>query len=90
MKIVYRLVSYSRKSERILAKYDVPQQAIEKAKAIAGIGNDDDGLGDYPLDRGQAKQIAALLSAPMDTESADYFLEPYVYEANADNQAPKA
>lgn len=83
MKTIYRLVAYSRETERLIGSHDVSEAAVAKAKRIAGIPDDDDGCGDYPLDGRQAREIGKLISVPVKLDTAEYFLEPYVFEANA-------
>lgn len=85
MRIVYRLVGYSRETDRRIASCDVPQNLVQKAKEIAGIGADDDGCGDYPLDDRQARKIAKLTRMPVTLKTAEYFLEPYVFEIESDD-----
>ncbi len=89
MKIIYRLVTYSRETERIIGSHDVPEPVVAKVKDIAGITPDDDGCGDYPLDSRQARLIGRLLDVPVIPDKADYFVEPYVYETDAEERAGK-
>jgi len=87
MKIIYRLVTYSRETERIIGSHDIPEPVVAKAREIAGISRDDDGCGDYPLDSGQTRKIGRLLDVPVTPDTADYFVEPYVYERDAEDRA---
>ena len=87
MKIIYRLVAYSRETERVIGAHDVPERVVANAKGIAGIGADDDGLGDYPLDSRQTREIGRLLDVPVTPDTAEYFVEPYVYETDAEDRA---
>jgi len=87
MKIIYRLVTYSRETERIIGSHDVPEPVVEKVKDNAGIIPDDDGCGDYPLDSRQTREIGRLLDVPVTPDTADYFVEPYVYERDAEDRA---
>ena len=89
MKIVYRLVAYSRETERLIGSHDVSEAIVAKAKRIAGIPDDDDGCGDYPLDDRQARKIGELMSVPVKLDTAEYFLEPYVFEADAGEPAAR-
>ncbi len=89
MKIIYRLVTYSRETEQIIGSHDVPEAVVAKVKDIAGITLDDDGCGDYPLDSRQAREIGGLLDVPVTPEKAYYFVEPYVYETDAEERAGK-
>ena len=87
MKIIYRLVTYSRATDRLIASRDVPEELVARVKEIAGITADDDGLGDYPLDSRQAREIGRLLEVPVTPKTAEYFLEPYVFEMDAGDRA---
>jgi hypothetical protein len=87
MKIVYRLVTYSRETERTIGSHDVPEPVVAKVKDIAGIIPDDDGCGDYPLDSRQTHEIGRLLGVPVTPDTADYFVEPYVYETGVGDRA---
>lgn len=84
MKIVYRLVAYSRETERLIGSHDVSEAVVVKAKSIAGIPDDDDGCGDYPLDDRQAREIGKLMRVPVKLDTAEYFLEPYVFEQDTE------
>ena len=42
MYVVYRLIGYDKKTERLTVRFDVPGRLIFEAKQIAGIKEDDD------------------------------------------------
>ena len=62
--------------------YDVPEQRIDSVRKIAGIPPSDDGLGSYPLDRGQVAAIGRVLETPIEQQDLDFFLEAYDKSAN--------
>jgi hypothetical protein len=74
MRLVFSFAGYDRKSERQVVEYDIPADAVRLAIEYAGVDVRQTPLVDYPLDAGQAKAIARLIGAPVDT-SLDYFLE---------------
>jgi hypothetical protein len=78
VKIAYRLVGYDRETERQVASYVVPPAIAADAKQIAGVAACDDGLGDYPLDATQAREVGRLLGIEIDPKACDYLLEPQV------------
>ena len=82
MTVVYKLVGYDRKTERATVKIDIPPKHVNFAKEVARIAAEDDSMADYPLDRDQARDIAGVLGKPIDADSYDYFLEPYVQGAH--------
>jgi hypothetical protein len=76
MSTAYRLVGYDKNTERLAVGFDVPRHSVAMAKCIAGITLDDEDLGDWELDPGQAQAIGQLISAIIDTKFCDFFLEP--------------
>jgi hypothetical protein len=81
MEIIYRLITYARRTERTLAAHPIPAPLIPKVKRIAGFRSDHDGLGDYALDAGQARKVGQLVGITVDPEAFDYFAEPYIRES---------
>ena len=73
----YEVTGYDRKTGALMAFYDVPSERISLVKNIAGVPSSDDGLGSYPLNRGQVSAIAKLLDTAIDNHSIDFFLEAY-------------
>lgn len=86
MKIVYRLVSYDKQTERKSGETAIPDGKLAAIREIAGILPTDDGLGDYPLRDDQAKFIARLLKRKVDCDACTYYVEPYEVPA-AKNRA---
>ena len=77
MKIVYRLVSYDKQTERKCGEFAIPAANLAVVREIAGISPSDDGLGDYPLSTDQAGDIARFLSTKIDCDAFTYYVEPY-------------
>jgi hypothetical protein len=44
---------------------------------IAGFGPQDDGLGEYPLDEAQTRQVARILDFNPEPDRFYYYVEPY-------------
>jgi hypothetical protein len=77
MSLRYRLVGYDRVTDRMLVHFDIPNDDVWTVKQIARVSPLDDGLGAYPLDNPQARDIAGLLRQAIDTERCEFFLEPF-------------
>lgn len=59
----YCVVKYHKITERMVGDVIlVPEKVLEEAKKISGIGPEDDGLGCYPLEEAQVRQLATLIS----------------------------
>ena len=59
--MIYRIVSYDRITERMKGSLIVPPSVLGQVKTIAGFQPQDDGLGEYPLDEEQIRQVATIL-----------------------------
>jgi len=59
--VIYRVVAYDRASEAMKGSLVVPPSVLAKVKKIAGFQPQDDGLGEYPLDEAQTRQVLANL-----------------------------
>jgi hypothetical protein len=55
----------------------IPPSVLAKIKKIAGFRRQDDGLGEYPLDERQAREIAKILGFRPEPERFYYSVEPY-------------
>lgn len=78
MKLIYRLVGYDRATGRIVEKHSVPAKEVHYAKKVAGLDpSNPELIGDTPLTDSQAKDIAGVIHAQIDTVRHEYFLEPY-------------
>lgn len=75
--MIYRIVSYDRTTERMKGSLFVPPSVMEQVKAIAGFQPQDDGLGEYPLDEDQTRQIATILGFRPEPDRFYYSVEPY-------------
>jgi hypothetical protein len=58
VKTIYRLASYDRATERMNGSVIIPPSVLGQVKVIAGFQPRDDGLGEYPLDEEQTRQVA--------------------------------
>jgi hypothetical protein len=75
--VVYELVGYDRKTERMAERHPVPQPLVRTVKQIAGIGDRrDDQLGDWELSAEQVQEIGKFIEANPDVERCDFFLAP--------------
>jgi hypothetical protein len=78
MELIYKLVGYDHETDRLSYARDIPAHRVPLAKRVAGLPEDDpEAIGDRPLSRGQAREIAGLIGADIDTDRMDFFLEPY-------------
>jgi hypothetical protein len=55
----------------------VPHSVLDDVKRITGFGPLDDGLGEYPLDEAQTRQVAKILDFNPEPDRFYYYLEPY-------------
>ena len=75
--MMYRIVTYDRSSQVMRDSLVVPPNVTAKVKKIAGFQPQDDGLGEYPLDDEQTKQVAKILGFRPEPERFYYYVEPY-------------
>jgi hypothetical protein len=75
--MIYRIVSYDRKTEQIKGSLIVPPSVLAKVKKMAGFKPQDDGLGEYLLDDKQTDKIAKRLGFRPEPERFYYYVEPY-------------
>ena len=75
--MMYRIVTYDRSSETMKGSLVVPPSVTAKVKKIAGFQPQDDGLGEYPLDEEQTRQVAKLLGFISEPDRFYYYVEPY-------------
>jgi hypothetical protein len=75
--VVYDLVGYDRKTERMAEQHPVPPSLVCTVKQFAGIGDrSDDQLGAWELTEGQVRDIAQVVKVKPDLQRCDFFLEP--------------
>jgi hypothetical protein len=75
--MIYRIVTYDKATERMVGSLPIPASVLEDIKRIAGFASQDDGLGEYPLDEGQTRQIARILDFNPEPNRFYYYVEPY-------------
>ena len=75
--MIYRVVTYDRATERMKGSVPIPLGVLEQIKRIAGFGPQDDGLGEYPLDEAQTRQVARILDFNPEPDRFYYYVEPY-------------
>jgi hypothetical protein len=75
--MIYRIVTYDRATERMKGNLPIPSSVLEEIKRIVGFGPQDDGLGEYPLDEGQTRQVARILDFNPEPDRFYYYVEPY-------------
>ena len=68
----YRVVTYDRATERMTGSIAIPSYLVSKIKIMAGFQPQDDGLGEYPMDEEQTKQVAQILG--FNPEPGSFFL----------------
>lgn len=74
--VAHSLVGYDRLTERVAEEFDVPDAVLPRAKQIARVpAGDPEAIMCYPLDAPDARALADILKASIDTERRDYFLE---------------
>jgi hypothetical protein len=75
--MMYRVVTYDRATERLKGSLIVSPSTLAKVKKVAGFQAQDDGLGEYPLDEGQTRQVAKILGFRPEPDRFHYYVEPY-------------
>jgi hypothetical protein len=75
--MIYRVVTYDRTTERMKGNLPIPSSVLKEIKRIAGFGAKDDGLGEYPLDEAQTRQVARILDFNPEPDRFYYYIEPY-------------
>jgi hypothetical protein len=75
--MIYRIVTYDRSTERMKGHLSVPPFILDQVKKVAGFQQQDDGLGEYPLDEQQTRQIAQLMGFRPEPDRFYYYVEPY-------------
>lgn len=75
--MMYRIVTYDRATERMKGILIVPPSILGKVKKIAGFQPQDDGLGEYPLDEKQTRQVGKVLGFTPEPNRFFYYVEPY-------------
>ena len=75
--MIYRVVTYDRKTERMRGNLRIPPNMRAEIKRIAGFQPQDDGLGEYPLNEEQTRDIAQILGFRPEPDRFSYYVEPY-------------
>jgi hypothetical protein len=75
--MIYRVVTYDKATERMKGNLPIPPSMFDEIKRIAGFGPQDDGLGEYPLDEEQTRQVARILGFNPEPSHFYYYIEPY-------------
>ena len=75
--MIYRVVTHDRTSERMKGSLVVPPSVSAKVRKIACFKPQDDGLGEYPLDEEQTRQVAKVLGFRPEPDRFYYCVEPY-------------
>ena len=89
--MIYRIVTYDRTTDRMKGNLPIPSSVLEQIKRIAGFGPKDDGLGEYPLDKVQTRQVAGILDFNPNQIVFYYYVESYdpPEDGTAYNRSPK-
>lgn len=88
--MIYRVVTYDRTSEGMRGSLIVPPSILTKVKKIAGFKATDDGLGEYPLDETQTRQVAKILGFRPEPDRFYYYVEPYDPPENCGFEEPNS
>jgi hypothetical protein len=75
--MIYRIVTYDRASERMVANLPIPWTFVAKIRKIAGVTPFDDGMGEHVLADAQVRRIAQILHFRPEPELFFYYLEPF-------------
>jgi hypothetical protein len=75
--MIYRIVTYDRATERMKGSMSIPVGVLAQVKRVAGFGRQDDGLGEYPLNEAQTRQVARILDFNPEPDRFYYYVEPY-------------
>jgi hypothetical protein len=87
-KMIYRIVTYDRTTDRMKGNLPIPSSVLKQIKRIAGFGPNDDGLGEYPLDEAQTRQVARILDFNPEPDRFYYYVEPYEPTKDDDGLQP--
>ena len=88
--MIYRIVTYDKATDRMKGNVPVPSNFLEEIKRIAGFGPNDDGLGEYPLNEAQTRQVARILDFNPEPDRFYYYVEPYEPPEDDDGLQPAA
>jgi len=76
--MIYRVVTYDRKTERMRGNLRIPPNVLAEIKRIVGFQPQGDGLGgEYPLNEAQTRDIARILGFRPEPDRFFYYVEPY-------------
>jgi hypothetical protein len=75
--MIYRIVTYDKATERMRGNMSVPPTLLDQVKRIAAFQPQDDGLGEYPLDEKQTREVAQVLGFNPEPDTFYYYVEPY-------------
>lgn len=75
--MIYRIVTYDRATERMVANLPIPWTFVAEIRKIAGVTPFDDGMGEYELTDEQVCRIAQILRFRPEPELFFYYLEPF-------------
>ena len=75
--MIYRVVTYDRKTEQMRGNLRIPPNMLAEIKRMAGFQPQDDGLGEYPLNEEQTRDIAQILGFRPEPDRFSYYVEPY-------------
>jgi len=82
--LTHSLVGYDRATQRVVDEYEVPDRVLARARELARVPADDpEAMMCYPLDASEARELADILKARIDTERRDYFLEGFSGECES-------
>ena len=76
--VTHRLVGYDKTTGQVAVEHEIPPYRLEHAKGLAGVGADDpQAVLCYRLSPQQARDLAAAIGAPIDTDTLNFFMEGF-------------
>ena len=67
---------YDKQTERLILSHPLPASLAPAARHLARVGDDDDGLGIYPLEAQAAVALGLQMQQKLNPDLYDWFLEP--------------
>ena len=77
MSVTHRLTGYDKRTEALTFAHEIPRAKSHLAREAAGAPpRDQEAVDAYPLRPDQARRIAVVIGARINTERYDWFMEP--------------
>lgn len=72
----YEIAGYDKQTERLQVRHRLSTSLVVAARDIAGVDENDDGVGSYPLEPSAAVALGLRMNQPLNPDLYDWFLEP--------------